>query len=67
VVIKINNKIIDDKIVYPTHWFYTSLSLRDDELVIEVYENNKLEYIKTITLNETNLEQIKEKGLIEFN
>jgi hypothetical protein len=62
-----NNKVITDKIVYPTHWFYIPLSLRDDKLIIEVYENDTIEYVKTLVLNEDSLEQIKEKGLIEFN
>jgi hypothetical protein len=67
VVVKMNNKVITDKIVYPTHWFYIPLSLRDDKLIIEVYENDTIEYVKTLVLNEDSLEQIKEKGLIEFN
>jgi hypothetical protein len=32
-----------------------------------VYENDTIEYVKTLVLNEDSLEQIKEKGLIEFN
>jgi hypothetical protein len=67
VVVRVNDKLIEDKIVYPTHWFYIPLSLRDDKLVIEVYDGNTLEYVKQMTLNESNLDEIKNKGLIEFN
>lgn len=66
VVVRVNDKLIEDKIVFPTHWFYIPLSLRDDKLIIEVYEDDTLEYVKTLTMSEDSLEKIKEKGLIEF-
>jgi hypothetical protein len=67
VVITINDNVIEDRYVYPTEWFYIPLSLRDDKLIIEVYDDNKLESKKIMVLNTDILDSLKERGSIEFN
>ena len=67
VVVMLDGKVIEDKIVYPSHWFYLPLSLRDEKLTVKVYENNEIEFVKSYVLNENNIETIKQKGIIQFN
>lgn len=54
--------------LFPSHWFYKSLSLDGSELIITVFnEDGSVDFIKKVRLIEDNLEQIKEKGVILFH
>lgn len=67
VLIKINGEVIQDLIMFSSHWSYFPLSLDGGELCVEVYENDILENIKTYKLNNDLLINLNHKGIIEFN
>ena len=54
--------------MFPSHWFYRELLLDNSTLKLTVFDNDgSIDYIKTYELSENNLENIKNKGIIELN
>ena len=68
IVVELNGEIIEDKVMFPSHWFYRELLLDNSTLKLTVFDNDDtIDYIKTYVLSENNLENIKNKGIIELN
>jgi hypothetical protein len=67
IIIKINNEIINDKVLRQNEWSYHLFDLNEDLLSVEIYNNNILQENKTYFLNKDLLEVLKDKGTIEFN
>jgi hypothetical protein len=57
----LNDKLFDTVISYPGRWYYTPLSINNDTLKIEIFENNIIESIETFELNLSLLDKVKNK------
>ena len=68
IIIKINDIIIEDKIINPQNWAYREFRINNDILEFEVYDQDGiLETIKSYKLDDKLNNNIKEKGLINFS
>jgi hypothetical protein len=68
IIIKINDIIIEDKIVNPQNWAYREFKINNDILEFEVYDQDGvLETIKSYTLDNKLNNNIKEKGIINLS
>jgi hypothetical protein len=61
VKIYLNDELFNTVISYPGKWYYTPLSINNDTLKIEIFEDNIIESSESFELNLSFLERIKTK------
>ena len=59
--IYLNDELFNTVISYPGKWYYTPLSINNDTLKIEIFEDNIIESSESFKLNLSFLERVKTK------